>query len=139
MLAPPTIRVDFEIRLSVPEDEPYIFANWIGTMRTTYPNNYALDFEAKLHRVILERMTRTLTIVSHLPGEPDERLGFLTYGSYAGNMVVHFAYVEPNGRRQGIATEMVRFLKGHEDSPGGNDHALQEPERDGLADEAIRI
>jgi hypothetical protein len=100
---------DVDIRVGLDSDAPHIIDRWVSLQRHIYPNRFALDWSIREARAIAAALDRCTSLVAHLDGDMDTRVGFVVAEAIGTTLVVHYAHVEDSARRQRIATKLVEL------------------------------
>lgn len=104
-----TDKLPFAIRLGTVKDTPFIVDSWVKMVSNQYPNQYALDFRPRYQDHVTKILAKSVTLVAHLEGEPDEILSYLVYSSFRKCQVIQFAYTKFDARKQGLLNALLAF------------------------------
>lgn len=124
------IKLDLTIRLGTVDDTSFIIKTWAKTQQQIYPNNHAFDFFQKYNEYIKLLIDKSVILVSCLSDSPNDIVGFIVYTSFDHKCVVHFAYVRPDVRRDGICNNLLNTANPINapiifTSPAKNEHMMK--------------
>lgn len=101
------------IRPATQNDMGYILASWSREIHKVIPYNFQPNEtffgpEGYQTKVIERAMAKSITLVAHIEGEPDEIAGFIVAQPHDDfNLIVHWCQVKAIFRRFGIAKELL--------------------------------
>lgn len=109
--------VPHEFREALPADRAFWGANWANSYRGSrwagvVPNHLYHDLMRTLQDGLLRRGMRVS--LAHLPGAPNALMGFVAWEPSEKANVVHFLYVKPTWRKQGLGTALLLGGPGRE-------------------------
>jgi hypothetical protein len=112
----PAQRIPVALRAMRPSDEPFVYAAWIGSYRTSaqagvVPNHLFYAVTKAAVKQLLARGMRVVLAVN--PDDDDQLLGFVAYEPG----VLHYIFVKDLVRRCGVATALLAFAGFQSDAP----------------------